>query len=784
MARMRKSSFNQSAYQSNGMDSKKVFALRKEGKLQEAYNLAVSLLRSDKEDEWNKRAMAWVLVDLIKIEINNNLQNAIALFNQLVSLRIQDDILEDQIKRIQSKLTPVNNDIEKANTLSKNGNYLDALNQFRRIFANNTNLFQAHYDAYGWAIYRYLKNNSEAISPTDVKKILFEYNQLQSERPSLLHSQILNFVIKYVRYHQGIDIYRYFLNWGPSNLREEDTEENSYEGKTYPSLLENLIKSLIYSPSLIDFDLLNQEIKIWHDLTLVDIYRESIFWEIFNAHKDNQRPRLWQLFDSYVKNYSKYGPSHWHSEILSLAERFMAENNLWRFPNFLQSWDVNNFQNSDWKGEIYNDKPTKSLVAKALSHIHEYSKTANNPNDLEWILPFYKEATERLSDDIWLLRGYSNLLSLTGRQEQAIEVYNQVLLNLNNQAYAWHELSKLIKNKDINLAHSMLCMAISKQPKEDFLGNIRLDLAEILISKDSLAEAKRELLTYRDFKQLNNSRISDRFDNLYSRVKNSDTLAYDKLYYKRNSKYAEEYLYKDIEWQPFLIYRSWNTNKNNEEMIAITNLKDIELAFKKSKFPILKQHRVNDVISCKVYFDKAKDRYSILLVEKSDVAYENFIDEASTALAVVDHINQEKKLFHYYFNDAVEGIIRFSDTDLRPNVGDCLSIKYFMSFNSKSSKKEAQIVKVSATSETNPSLIKTVEGVIELKYKHNGRTLEFDEALDSGLDVAKPDFAFIEDYYVHRKILKKYRINSNRDIKAKVINERGKWSVIDLNLNE
>ena len=79
MARRIKSVFNKSAYQSDGMDSKKVFSLRKEGKLQEAYNLATSLLRSDKEDEWNKRAMAWVLVDLIKIEINNNPQNAIVL---------------------------------------------------------------------------------------------------------------------------------------------------------------------------------------------------------------------------------------------------------------------------------------------------------------------------------------------------------------------------------------------------------------------------------------------------------------------------------------------------------------------------------------------------------------------------------------------------------------------------------------------------------------------------------------------------------------------------------
>lgn len=781
MTYTKKQVFQQSIYQSNEIDSKHVFALRSEGKLQEAYQLATSLLESNGDDDWNKRAMAWVLVDIIKKEIANNPQNAISFFNQLLSLKIQDEILEKQIKYLQPKLTPINREIEQASSLSKNGSYLNALNQFRQIFQNNTNLFQAHHDAYGWAIYRYLKHEFESITSDDVRRILFEYSKLQSERPSTLHSQILRFVINYVvKYNQNIDIYRYFLNWNPSNLMDEDTKKTNYDGKVYDSLLENLIKAFVYSPSNIDFELLAKRIVIHHNLSLVDVYRESVFWEIFNAHKHNQLSKLWNLFDNYVVNYSKYGPSHWHSEILNLAQKFMSETNLWRFPQFLQNWNINNFQNSDWRGEIYNDRPMRPLVAKILSHISEYSKVSKNPENLEWILPFYREATKRLDEDIWLFRDYSKLLGLMGREDEAISVYHEVLLNLNNEAYAWRDMSTLIKNKDIDLAQSMLCMVISKQPQEEFLGDVRLDLAEMLISKNKFAEAKRELITYKNFKESKNSTIKDRFNDLYKKVENLETLGYDKNFYKENSKSAEQYLYKDIEWQPFLIYHSWKSKKNDEEMIAITDLKNKELAIKKEKFPVLKQSTINEVISCRVYFDKTKNRYTLLQVEKSDLNYENFIGKASTALAVVDHINQEKKLFHYYFNNEVEGIVKFSDTDLRPNVGDCLSIKYFMSLNNKSNKEEAQILKISTTSETNTSLIKTVQGTIELKYKHNGRTLDFDEALDSDLDINKPDFAFIEDYYVHCKILKKYKINSNRDIKAKVINERGKWSVIDL----
>ena len=47
MAYTQKPVFQQSKYQSNEMDSKSVFALRKEDKLQEAYQLAISLLDSN-----------------------------------------------------------------------------------------------------------------------------------------------------------------------------------------------------------------------------------------------------------------------------------------------------------------------------------------------------------------------------------------------------------------------------------------------------------------------------------------------------------------------------------------------------------------------------------------------------------------------------------------------------------------------------------------------------------------------------------------------------------------
>ena len=44
--------------------SKEVFALRKEGSLDEAYTMALEIIEADPNDEWNIKAIAWCLYDL------------------------------------------------------------------------------------------------------------------------------------------------------------------------------------------------------------------------------------------------------------------------------------------------------------------------------------------------------------------------------------------------------------------------------------------------------------------------------------------------------------------------------------------------------------------------------------------------------------------------------------------------------------------------------------------------------------------------------------------------
>lgn len=196
--------------------SKKIFELRRSGQLQEAYILGIKLFELHPEDEWIQKAYAWVLIDIIKNEIKGNSGNANSSFSKLLSINIRDDeIILKQISFLRPKLDPNYQEVQDAENLSKNGNHTQALEVFRQL-KRQGKLSQPHHESFGWSIYRYIKASKDNLSVDDVKKLLFEYLKLENPRPSLLHSIILGFSVRYDRYHNQFNLYIFF-SYGNQN---------------------------------------------------------------------------------------------------------------------------------------------------------------------------------------------------------------------------------------------------------------------------------------------------------------------------------------------------------------------------------------------------------------------------------------------------------------------------------------------------------------------------------------------------------------------------------------
>jgi hypothetical protein len=74
------------------MSSQEVTQLRKAGRLEEAEQLALQLLQTEPENIWNKRAMAWVLYDLVKMhQENGDVAKIIETYQRIAALELPAD---------------------------------------------------------------------------------------------------------------------------------------------------------------------------------------------------------------------------------------------------------------------------------------------------------------------------------------------------------------------------------------------------------------------------------------------------------------------------------------------------------------------------------------------------------------------------------------------------------------------------------------------------------------------------------------------------------------------
>ena len=204
-----------------------IYALRKEGRLEEAYQLALRLYQQDSADDDINKAFSWVLIDLCKKFISEQkLSDSQTYFNQLSSIQFEyeDEFVETikkQIHFLKPKIDTNYSEIQKAEELSKNGNNKEALEIFKNLISQNR-LTELHHESYGWIIYRYIKAEENNLSSVEVRTFLSDYMNLKNERPSMLHSMILNFALNYSKTHSDFKFYNFFLLWNPDNLRHED----------------------------------------------------------------------------------------------------------------------------------------------------------------------------------------------------------------------------------------------------------------------------------------------------------------------------------------------------------------------------------------------------------------------------------------------------------------------------------------------------------------------------------------------------------------------------------
>lgn len=237
--------------------SRDVFDLRKNGKLEDAYKLALKLNDVPSPDNWDKRALGWCLIDLIKRDSSHIPATVLNDYrHRLEHVHLtdeKDEIFEKQKAYALSLCDPGAKVCRCAQKFSKQKNYADAVNSYLKLHPNVP--IQWH-ESFGWDIYKRCRElyTDNPDNSGLIRKYLFIYSNLKNPRPSLLHSVILT-LAKNLAKVDKLKMSVFLQCWGLESFRSEDYEQNTSEdGKTFPSLVEESLK-LAFKVAIHDKDI-------------------------------------------------------------------------------------------------------------------------------------------------------------------------------------------------------------------------------------------------------------------------------------------------------------------------------------------------------------------------------------------------------------------------------------------------------------------------------------------------------------------------------------------------
>ena len=232
--------------------SKEVFELRRAGKLAEAYEMALHRMAAPNRDAWDDRAFGWCLVDLVKKHAAAGAGPELAGYiSQLKTLAVpeDDEILTKQRGFALSLMQPGSLELQQAREHSKNGQFRSAIEIYDKLFRRGL-LDATNHTNYGWDLFKetslvFKKASGEQLPPrvvTDAKQNLNAYMKLTTEKPSLLHSCMLQQAMRLAS-GDHLKVMVFARMWGLENLRQEDFDRYvADDGKSLPSLAEKVIQ--------------------------------------------------------------------------------------------------------------------------------------------------------------------------------------------------------------------------------------------------------------------------------------------------------------------------------------------------------------------------------------------------------------------------------------------------------------------------------------------------------------------------------------------------------------
>ena len=333
-------------------------------------------------------------------------------------------------------------------------------------------------------------------------------------------------------------------------------------------------------------------------------FEEPCGWAIYRYLKKNEdklssmdiRKAL-----AFYLNFASCKPSTLHSCIMIQAANLEKNHeNDFRFIEFCLMWKLESLRDEDFlpaKGTTDNGKSIEfqSLAENIATRLYRELKSRHTKEFVNEMFPFFQTIKEKCPSNRFIGMYIAQLYYWQGNTERAIDEYKHIL-RTTPEWFIWKHLGDICEDTDVRI--SLYCKAMTMMGKEEYIGELRLGLANLLLdtNKEQAAyEVEQYMKTYKD----KGWKIPGDAYLLQNKLLGITPSVQAKQFYRKNVDKAEEFAYSDIPVEEFT-YNGIVTNHAGKEKAILIN-KRKKISVRTTLTALLRNASVGEVFLVRVY---------------------------------------------------------------------------------------------------------------------------------------------------------------------------------------
>ena len=336
-------------------------------------------------------------------------------------------------------------------------------------------------------------------------------------------------------------------------------------------------------------------------------FEEPCGWTIYRYLKNHEgklSTRDIRKALAFYLTFASCRPSTLHSCIMMQAANLEKKHeNDFRFIEFCLMWKLESLRDEDFipgKGTTENGKSIEfqSLAENVATRLYKELKTRHTEEFVSELFPFFDSIKEKCPNNRFIGMYIAQLYYWQGHKEKAIDEY-KAILRTTPEWFIWKHLGDICQDKEMRI--SLYCKAMTMMGKEEYIGDLRLGLANLLMESNR-EQAAYEIEQYMKTYKNNGWKISGDVYLLQNKLLGVVPSVQAKQFYRNNIKKAEEFAYSDIPTEE-LTYSGIVTNHAGKERAKLVN-KQKKIFVQTPLTPLLRKASIGDVFSVRICENK------------------------------------------------------------------------------------------------------------------------------------------------------------------------------------